>query len=422
VGGAHTTGGTRTGALGTFVYASPEAMERPQDAGPPADVYSLGMTAVFCYHGRDLPAKVMRDAAKVIRGLSCSAGVKAALERATEWEVEDRFSDVGMFCEALRACAGEPARDAARAIAAVPSRAAASRVAERDELGEHVLWGKGEALSWAAELGEDRFGRFATFRVGEVAQRMRRIPPGRFLMGSPEWEAGRSDNEGPQHEVELRRGFWLAETPCTQALWQAVMGRNRSHFVSPDRPVETVSWEDCQAFLAKLNALVPGLAVRLPSEAEWEVACRGGTSTATWAGDLDLRGERNAPVLEAIAWYSGNSGWGFELTNGYDSSEWSEKQYAHTRTGTRPVRERLANPYGLHDMLGNVNEWCADWYGPYTAERAVDPVGPAAGSGRVFRGGSWYDSARRVRAACRYVSNPERRGDSLGFRLARGQD
>src|SRR5262249_11901720 len=119
VGGAHTTGGTRTGALGTFVYAAPEAMERPQDAKPAADVYGLGMTALFCFYGKDLPAKVMRDAGKVIRGLSCSGDGKAALERAVEWEVEDRFADVAAFCGALQACAREPVREPAGAMIAV---------------------------------------------------------------------------------------------------------------------------------------------------------------------------------------------------------------------------------------------------------------------------------------------------------------
>src|SRR6185503_13178891 len=110
-------------------------------------------------------------------------------------------------------------------------------------------------------------------------------------MGSPPEEAGRYSNEGPQHEVELSHGLWLFDTPCTQALWQAVMGRNPSRFKGQNRPVESVSWEDCQTFLDKLNAQLPGLAVRLPTEAQWEYACRAGTETARYAADLD-----------AIAW------------------------------------------------------------------------------------------------------------------------
>jgi len=274
---------------------------------------------------------------------------------------------------------------------------------------------------WAVEWGEDRFGVFTGFAVGSVVQRMRWVPPGRFTMGSPESEVGRWDSEGPQHDVALTRGFWLADTPCTQALWQAVMGENPSRFISSDRPVEQVSWDDCQAFVAKLNGLITGLDARLPSEAEWEYACRGGTKTATWIGDLDLRGQNDAPILDAIAWYGGNSGHGFELSNGDDSSEWPEKQYPHTQAGTRPVRGKLANPLGLFDMLGNVYEWCGDCFDPYAATPTIDPMGPEAGSSRVLRGGSWISFARYVRAANRYALAPESRDVGLGLRLARGQ-
>jgi formylglycine-generating enzyme required for sulfatase activity len=259
-----------------------------------------------------------------------------------------------------------------------------------------------------------------SFAVGAVVQRMRWVPPGRFVMGSPEGEAGRYDNE-QQHVVVLRRGFWLADTPCTQGLWQAVMGSNPSRFVSPDRPVEHVSWDDCQAFLKELNDRVRGLGARLPAEAEWEHACRGGTTTATWAADLDIRGAHNAPVLDAIAWYSGNSGVGFELDNGVNSGGWRGKQYPHTRAGTQPVGRKLPNPLGLYDMLGNVFEWCEDWYGPYDVVSVVDPSGPSTGSARMMRGGSWYSYVKSVRAAYRNAVAPGHCDAFLGFRLARGQ-
>ena len=275
---------------------------------------------------------------------------------------------------------------------------------------------------WASEWGEDPGGHFIGFTVGEVEHRMRWIAPGRFLMGSPESEAGRFDDER-QHKVELTRGFWLGETPVTQALWAAVMGENPSRFVSPDRPVEQVSWEDCQIFLPRLGEAVPGLAPRLPSEAEWEYACRAGTGAATWAGDLVIRGDHDAPILDAIAWYGGNSGHEFDLSAGLDSSSWPKKQYPHVKAGTRPVRGKHPNPLGLFDMLGNVYEWCEDWYG--SDDRAdspvVDPTGPRPGSDRVFRGGSWYSIARYVRAADRDWDSPGNRFSTLGLRLARGQ-
>jgi formylglycine-generating enzyme required for sulfatase activity len=437
VGGVHTTGGTRTGAMGTFMYSAPETMTRPQDADARADVYGLGMTGVFCFHGKDLPPAVMRDAGRVIRALRCSAEVQAALVGATEWEVEDRFSDVGVFADALRARPEPqpPSRPPAPASAAAGSPVAqpvtpvrtgtfAPPRAALSTRQEPALTAKPEpgSLPWVPDQREDSSGWFASFVVGNVVQRMRWVPAGTFRMGSPPEEVGRDQAEGPQHEVALTRGFWLANTPCTQALWQEVMGENPSQFRSPERPVEQVSWKDCRAFLAALNERVPGLAARLPSEAEWEYACRAGTETATWAGDLQILGTSNAPVLDAIAWYTGNSGHGFELADGYDSRPWPEKQYPHTRAGTRPVGQKLANPLGLFDMLGNVYEWCNDWVGPYAAAAAVDPTGPAAGSDRVFRGGSWVSDAGDVRAAFRLAAPPEGRYDDVGFRFARGQE
>lgn len=283
------------------------------------------------------------------------------------------------------------------------------------------LW-DGLPAAWAVEWGADRASQFMSFAVDGVVQRMRWISPGRFWMGSPASEAGREDDEGPRHEVEIARGFWLADTPCTQALWEVVMGSNPSRFKSPERPVEQVSWADCQAFLQQLEARVRGLGGRLPTEREWEYACRAGTDAATWAGDLTLRGVNDAPELDEIAWYGGNGGHGYELTEGMESRGWPQKQYPHEKAGTRPVLGRKANPLGLHDMLGNVLEWCADWYGPYTATFEPAPAGPLSGTSRVLRGGSWSSYARGVRAAQRYAVDPGGRDSDVGFRLARGQD
>lgn len=274
---------------------------------------------------------------------------------------------------------------------------------------------------WATAAGRDRYGLWADAEVEGVAVRFRWIPPGRFLMGSPESEAGRHENEGLQHEVTLTEGRWLADAPCTQALWEAVMGSNPSYFVSPDRPVEQVSWDDCQSFVQKLNERVPGLEARLPSEAEWEQACRAGTQTATWRGDLEILGENHAPLLDEIAWYGGNSGQDFELENGWDSSSWPNKQYPHTKAGTHPVRTKAASPLGLFDMLGNVYEWCMDWYGAYGEEAVTNPPLPSVGPGRVRRGGSWFSYAQLGRAAYRLAYSPDFRDIDLGFRLARGQ-
>ena len=179
------------------------------------------------------------------------------------------------------------------------------------------------------------------------------------MMGSPKDEEGRTDWEQLPHEVAIDEGFWMFATPCTQALWEAIMGANPSLFQSPDRPVERVSEGDCDSFARKLSERI-GLTLALPSESQWEFACRAGTSTSTYAGPLEIKGENNAPILDAIAWYGGNSGHEFDLANGVDASARPEKQYPFDKAGTRLVAKKRANPWGLYDMLGNVFEWCAD--------------------------------------------------------------
>ncbi|NJM11897.1 MAG: formylglycine-generating enzyme family protein [Synechococcaceae cyanobacterium SM1_2_3] len=257
---------------------------------------------------------------------------------------------------------------------------------------------------WANAIGRDRFGLWSEITIAPednepVTQRLRWIPPGRFWMGSPEDEPGRYDDEGPRHQVTLTEGYWLFDTPCTQALWAAVMGNNPSKFQSPTRPVEQVSWDDVQSFLGKLNERIPGLDLTLPSEAQWEYACRAGTETAIYIGDLAILGKNNAPALDPIAWYGGNSGIDFELTNGYDSSGWPEKQYRHAQAGTHTVKLKQANSWGLYDMLGNVWEWCRDGRRDYDSAAQTDPEGSLEiGADRVLRGGSWYFNARLVRA------------------------
>ncbi|QLH40857.1 MAG: formylglycine-generating enzyme family protein [Defluviicoccus sp.] len=262
---------------------------------------------------------------------------------------------------------------------------------------------------------------FIATEHGSAEQRFRWIEPGSFWMGSPEDEPGRFDKEGPRHLVTLTRGFWLADAPCTQAFWLAVMGDSPSSFQSPDRPVEQVSWKDVQRFLVALEQRLPACGASLPTEAEWEYACRAGTTSAIYTGDLDILGERNAPALDPIAWYGGNSGVDFDLDNGWDSSDWKEKQYPHERAGTRAVAGKQPNAWGLYDMLGNVWEWCADGRRTYTDQPQVDPWGdPGEGDAarRAVRGGSWLDSAGRVRSACRNAIHPGDADHALGFRLS----
>src|SRR5208282_3873042 len=196
-------------------------------------------------------------------------------------------------------------------------------VSDIDQLSLRIL----NRPAWASEIGRDGHGLWAELKIGhKVSQRLRWIFPGRFRMGSPETEAGRSEDEGPQREVRIERGFWIFATPCTQEFWEAVMGENPSHFRSPMRPVERVNWHECRKFVERLNGRLKGLVLSLPSEAQWEYACRAGTETATYAGDLEILGDFNAPVLDGIAWYGGNCGVQFELPDGSDMSEWGDTQ------------------------------------------------------------------------------------------------
>ena len=285
------------------------------------------------------------------------------------------------------------------------------------------------APAWAEVFGEDDCGLFSECLVKGVRFVWRWIPPGRFLMGSPKDEPGRYDDEGPQHTVILTRGYWLGEAPVTQGQWQAVMGKNPSHFQGPaELPVESVTWPECVEFAGRLNDLVPGLGAALPTEAQWEHACRAGSQTPLYktrrtTGEITIRGERNAPELDAIAWYGGNSGNELEVTNGEHSTGWSEKQYPHTKAGTHRVKGKEPNAWGLYDMLGNVWEWCADEWSGYPAEPQRDPyVSGTAEAGRVVRGGSWVNDARSCRSACRDWGGPDDRWLNLGLRLAAGQE
>lgn len=275
--------------------------------------------------------------------------------------------------------------------------------------------------AWAQAVGYDEYGVWADLAIESSQtpnrrQRLRWIPAGEFWMGSPADEAGRDQDE-VRHRVHITTGFWMFDTPCPQWLWMCVMGNQRSYFRDPDRPVERVSWKDCIQFLKKLNAMTGNRAgIRLPKEAEWEYACRAGTETAVYSGGLTLLGRHHGPELDQIAWYGGNSGVGYDLEKAYDGSGWSQKHYEFRACGSRRVKSKQCNSWGLYDMLGNVYEWCFDWYGEYDLSAVLDPGGAPNGAARVVRGGSWASSARNVRAARRRGYEPGRVDSLLGFR------
>ena len=209
------------------------------------------------------------------------------------------------------------------------------------------------------------------------------------MMGASGNDSDASVVEKPAHQVTLS-DYAIGETEVTQELWQAVMGNNpaRNKKGGLQCPVEQVTWNDCQVFINKLNELT-GETFRLPTEAEWEFAARGGNASKGYIYS-------GSNTLDDVAWYRENS-----------------------LKRAQPVKLKKANELGIYDMSGNVDEWCADWYGDYPSSSQTNPTGPSSSSRRVFRGGSWNSYASICRVACRNAINPDRRGSSIGLRLAR---
>ena len=386
---ADSEGGTRTGALGTFLYVAPEAMMDGREADQAGDIYGLAKCALFGLRGKALPNPLFESVAATIKALECSETIKTVLLTGTALQKERRYGSVSTFCQALsQACTpedetpldtGSKQETLEKPVISIPTR-------------------QGSGDEWMNERSEDRYGLLIAIEIGGVAYRFRYINPGTFLMGSPKTEEERSGNE-VQHEVTITEGFWLGETPCTQALWEAVMGTNPSDFKGPDRPVDSVSWHDAMAFIKKLNGMEPALALRLPTEAEWEYACRAGTTTPFSFG---------ANITTDQVNYDGENPYAGGVKGSY-------------RGKTVDVKALPHNDWGLYQMHGNVWEWCSDWYGPYPTNAVTNHIGPGHGEYRVLRGGCWFNDGRFVRSACRGYRLPSVRDDYYGFRLARGQ-
>jgi formylglycine-generating enzyme required for sulfatase activity len=289
------------------------------------------------------------------------------------------------------------------------------------------------------------------------------IPAGRFVMGSPDNEPGRTKAEGPQTEVVLTKPYWMGKHEVTHGQWKAVMGTDLAehvrrslrddtlydlggkkqtlrdrlglrkdsdpaallHGTGDDIPMHWVSWEEAVQFCRRLTErertagrLPPGYEYRLPTEAEWEYACRAGTAEATYAGKMEIKGRNSAPVLDAIAWYSGNSSVGY-TGPGMNMKDVPERQYPGDTAGPRDVGGKQPNAWGLHDMIGNVWEWTGDWFvDRLPGGKVIDPTGPASGTLRVFHGGGWHSAVIMNRAAYRAGRFPGFRSYNLGFRVA----
>jgi formylglycine-generating enzyme required for sulfatase activity len=346
---------------------------------PGDDVHALGVIWYQLVMG-DLGAAPGKDCASQLieRGMKRNAValLLACLEAGRQQprdavELEARLKALGTHTEG-----------AARGSASVP----APRVA-----------GAGELPRPATSSARPLPGDVLVVDLGEGMElRLAYIPSGTFLMGSPEDEEGRRDDEGPRHVVSISRGFYLAVWPITQAQWRAVMGCNPSRFRDDDRPVESVSWNDCIAFCRKLRERTGGR-YRLPTEAEWEYACRAGTMTPFSFGD----------TLSA------------EQANYYAEQSYGDGEPGVYREETTLVGSFPPNAWGLYDMHGNVYEWCSDWYDKdyYDRGEEEDPEGPRKGTARVIRGGAWSECPAFCRSACRDKCAQDYRVALIGCRV-----
>ena len=234
---------------------------------------------------------------------------------------------------------------------------------------------------------DNRHGSVDEIEINGVTFTMVFVKGGTFTMGATSEQGDDAESEEePTHRVTLS-DYYIGQTEVTQDLWQAVMGSNPSEWKGPDLPVEYVSWNDCQTFISRLNQLT-GRRFRLPTEAEWEYAARGGNKSSgyKYSGSNDIG---------SVAWYDGNSG-----------------------SKTHPVGQKQANELGIYDMSGNVWEWCQDWYGSYSSSDQTNPQGPSSASYRVIRGGSWFNFARLCWVSFRFNCFPDISAYSLGLRLA----
>jgi len=430
LGGQPTAAGGAEGSstrslLGTYEYMSPE-QKRGEEVDARSDIYAVGLMAYRLLTGRGLG---MKRPSEIVKDLD--PRWDALVLSAVEEEREERPAGCAELLEAVKELAaggavGTKGSGAAsktgmpRESSKRPVQTSASSVAPRpgptpDSTGVDGRVGRPASPTGAnpsattppvpAPLAEEhKTGDSMSVDLGGgVKLDLVWISPGEFVMGSPPDEIGRDGGE-TQHRVCITQGFWMAKFPVTQRQYHQLIGENPARFkeVGPDAPVETVDWNQARAFCVRLTSHlsgeVVGLTARLPTEAEWEYACRAGTKTALPNGKPLTSVTGGCANLDAVAWYDRNGG-----------------------NTVHPVGQKKANTWGLHDMLGNVWEWCEDWYGMYSSGSATDPTGTPSGTIRVFRGGSWNDVARFCRSADRGRLASGFRSSYLGFRVVVGR-
>jgi len=358
----------------TLAYAAPEQISGSHRPSTKSDQYSFAAMVYEMlageppFSGPELRRKVLDAPVLPVDGMP--EHVNEALQRGLAKSPDERYSDCREFMNALQS-----PRPRVEVIAS-PEEGFFGRMV--GFLGSVISKGndnRGPIRSEGRSAGDEW--------VNTIGMRLVWIPPGRFKMGSGDDDPEAGSDEKPQHEVVLTRGFWMGKYPVTQAEWQDVMGENPSTNIGTYRPVHNVSWNDCQEYCRRVTALEGGAPYRLPTEAEWEYACRAGT-TAPRYGDVDL-----------VAWHGGNSG-----------------------GEVHDVGQSKGNRWGLYDMLGNVWEWCQDCWSAYPCTyRMVTDPNNGSGDLRVLRGGSWDDLAGRCRSANRSRGAPDFRLVSLGLRL-----